>query len=201
MPDIARTISARRELRGRSGSVPNMQSAISFINKKNMLLCMIPLILMAGIFLFLLIRYWGTISVLAKVVMLAVCIIVIFGVFFALTNGIYCLTKECILAIFGIRMNVIKVRSVQRFSVTFREEENKKFFAIMKIVRQDGKTVKVDYSREFRNRRRKRLAMAVYTVPSKKIDRISKKILCLPRSIVTVINREGEIVSQETNQI
>ena len=184
-----------------NGSMNCKKVAVSFINKRNMFLCMIPLILMVGIFLFLLIQYWMVFSMLAIAIMIAISIIIIFGVFFALGNGIYCLAGKHVLFILGIRVGVVKVQSIQRFSVTFKEESNDKFSAIVKVVKQDGNIIKADYSQQFRNRKRKRLAMAVYTISAKQIDQMSEKLLCMPQSVVTLINLEGDIVLQKINNV
>ena len=183
-----------------NGSMICKKVAVSFINKTNFFFCLLPLNVMAGVFLFLLIQYWGVFPALAIAFMIAICIIVIFGDIFALANGLHCLAGERVLLVLGIRIGVVKVQSIQRFSVTFREESYDKFSAMVKLVKQDGGIMKADYSSQFSYRKHKRLAMAVYTISAKQVDRISQKVLCLPNSVLTLVNSKGEIIWQKMNK-
>ena len=132
-----------------NGSMICKKVAVSFINKRNFSLCMLPLNVMVGVFLFLLIQYWWVFPALAIAFMIAICIIVILGDIFALANGLHCLAGERVLLVLGIRIGVVKVQSIQRFSVTFREESYDKFSAVVKLVKQDGGIMKADYSFQF----------------------------------------------------
>ncbi len=183
-----------------NGSMICKKVAVSFINKRNFSLCMLPLNVMVGVFLFLLIQYWWVFPALAIAFMIAICIIVILGDIFALANGLHCLAGERVLLVLGIRIGVVKVQSIQRFSVTFREESYDKFSAVVKLVKQDGGIMKADYSSQFSYRKHKRLAMAVYTISAKQVDRISQKVLCLPNSVLTLVNSKGEIIWQKMNK-
>lgn len=183
-----------------NGSMICKKVAVSFINKRIFSLCMLPLNVMVGVFLFLLIQYWEVFPALVIAFMIAICIIVIFGDIFGLVNGLHYLAGKRVLLVLGIRIGVVKVQSIQRFSVTFREESYDKFSAVVKLAKQDGGIMKADYSSQFSYRKHKRLAMAVYTISAKQVDRISQKVLCLPNSVLTLVNSKGEIIWQKMNK-
>lgn len=182
-------------------SADYIKIAVSLLNKKNFLLCMIPLIVIAGVFLFLLIQYWEAFPIAAIVFMLAFCMAIAVGISFALANGIYCLSGKRVLLVLGMRISIVKARSIQRLSVIFREEVHDRFSAAVKLTKHDGHSIQTDHSRQLQNRKNVRLATAVYTIPAKQVDRISEKLLRLPQSTVTQIDLRGKIVWQKRNGV
>ena len=68
---------------------------------------------------------------------------------------------------------------------------------MIRFISENGKVFKRDYSVHFRNRvRGTRLAMAMYTISRKKVDRICEELSNVNIFIVTITDQNQKIVYQ-----
>ena len=88
------------------------------------------------------------------------------------------------------------IKKLKRITIIFNEWKNNKYSAIVKLVYNDEKYFIKDYSKQFRNMKNKKLAMSMYTITKKKIDRICNKLVDLNICSITIIDTNRNIVYQ-----
>ena len=76
-------------------------------------------------------------------------------------------------------MKKLDVKDLEKLSIVFTEWGNNKYSVMIKFVYMDGKVFLKDYSKQFRNMKNKKLAMSMYTINKRKMERICNKLLDL----------------------
>ena len=67
---------------------------------------------------------------------------------------------------------------------------------MIKIVYRDGKFFSKDYSKQFRNMKNKKLALSMYTITKRKVERICNKLVDLDICVTTIIDKNRNITYQ-----
>ena len=106
--------------------------------------------------------------------------------------------KGTIFFVPDFRIKKIYLNELERISFNFNEWENCKYSVAVKFVFKDGRIFKKDYSKQFRNMQNKKLAMSVYTIKKRKVDKICEEILDLKNCFITIIDKDLQITYQKT---
>lgn len=67
---------------------------------------------------------------------------------------------------------------------------------MVKFVYRDGKVFNKDYSKQFRNMKNKKLAISMYTITKRKVNRICNKLLDLSICVTTILDKNRNITYQ-----
>ena len=112
-------------------------------------------------------------------------------------SGMMITKKGTIVFLPDFRLKTFRMTDLKRVVLNFNECKNKKYSVTIKFIAENGKVFMNDYSVHFRNRvRGERLAMAMYTVSRKKVDRICEELSDVSICIITIIYQDQRIVYQ-----
>ncbi len=95
------------------------------------------------------------------------------------------------------RLKKFKVKDLEKIAIVFNEWENNKYSVMIKFLYRDGKVFYKDYSKQFRNMKNKKLAMSIYTMTKRKIDKICNKLLDLNICVTTILDKNRNIIYQK----
>ncbi len=104
--------------------------------------------------------------------------------------------KGTILFLPDFRVKRFNIKDLERIAIIFNEWKNKKYSVMVKFVYEDGRVFYKDYSKQFRNMKNKELAMSMYTITKRKVERICNKLSDLNACAVTIIDKNGNMTYQ-----
>lgn len=182
-----------------NGSIVYKSMHADFINRAAMSIAAIFLTAVIAAVTVLFVLYWESIPLFIIVILSILLVITAFGIIFMLLNGIFITKKGKLFFFPDFRIKVYKMFDVERLAINFNECENHRYSVTIKIKQKNGKFFFKDYSRQFRNLRQKKLSMFTYTIKRNEVDRIYSKFKALNNIRLTIINRNCEIVMQNTD--
>ena len=174
---------------------------LSFINKGIMALLfglLLLVIIPCTCFVFI---YWSEMPVFIKIfwpILLAIVLlgIVLLGIVNTPLNGMAITKNGTIIFILDFRLKKLNVNELERIAFNFNEWENNKYSATVKFVYKDGEVFAKDYSKQFRNMKNKKLAMSMYTIKKRRVDKICQKLSDLDNCVITIVDKNRNIVYQ-----
>ena len=169
---------------------------LSFINKAIIVLLFWLLLIVIIPCSYLIFTYWSEMPIFIKMFWPIFLIIIFAGIIITLLNGMFISKKGTILFLPDFRLKKINVKDLERIAIIFNERENNKYSAKVKFVYTCEKVFEKDYSKQFRNMNNKKLAMSMYTITKRKVDRICNNLLDLDVCVVTIIDKNRNIIYQ-----
>ena len=169
---------------------------LSFINKGT-----ITLLLGGGLIViipcsYLVFAYWYEMPIFIQLFWPILLTIIFIGTIITPLNGMIITKKGTILFLPDFRFKKTNVKNLEKIAIIFNEWENNKYSAMVKFVYTDGKVFMKDYSNQFRNMENKKLALSMYTITKRKVDRICNNLLDLDTCIITIIDKDKNITYQ-----
>lgn len=113
-------------------------------------------------------------------------------------NGMLITKKGTVLFVPDLRFKKFNLKVLKRISIAFNEWENNKYSATVKFVYTDGTVFLKDYSKQFANMKKQKLARSVYTLSKRKVDKICYNLSDVEACIITLIDKNHNIVYQTT---
>lgn len=108
-------------------------------------------------------------------------------------NGLHIRKSGDIVFVPDFRIKKIKISDVDRIAINFREQDNGKYSASLKVVYKDRRTFSKDYADQFNIYRYKKFVMSGYTIKKTKVDKICNMLSDIDVCILTVINKSGAV--------
>lgn len=152
--------------------------------------------------LILLTAFFGAFSVLAclldapwymQVFCILITLFIFVTTFFIFFNGLYIRKSGDIVFVPDYRIKKIKISDVDRIAINFREQDNGKYSASLKVVYKDRRTFSKDYADQFNIYRHKKFVMSGYTIKKTKVDKVCNMLSDIDVFILTVINKSGAV--------
>jgi len=174
---------------------------ITFINKGALLSLLGLLLLIIIPCFYFIFAYWSEMPLPIKI--LGPISLPIFSTSIILLpfNGML-ITKKGLMLFYGdFSFRKIYLNELERISLSFNEWENGRYSAVVKIAYKNGKVFTKDYAKQFKNLRKRKLHLFVYTISRQKLDAICKELSDVKICIITVINKDFEIVFQKKNNV
>lgn len=169
---------------------------LSFINK-GIITLLLGLLLMVIIpCSYLMFTYWSEMPILIKIFWPILLSFIFIGIIITPLNGMIITKKGTVLFLPDFRLKKFNVKDLEKIEIVFNEWDNNKYSVIIKFVYGDSKVFKKDYSKQFRNMKNRKLAMSMYTITKRKVERICNKLLDLNICVVTIIDRNRNISYQ-----
>lgn len=169
---------------------------LSFINKEIMFLLLGVMLVIIVPCSYLMLTYWQEMPIFIKIFWPILLTIILIGIVITPLNGMVITKNGNILFLPDFRLIKVNIKKLKRITIIFNEWKNNKYYAIVKLVYNDEKYFIKDYSKQFRNMKNKKLAMSMYTITKKKIDRICNKLVDLNICSITIIDMNRNIVYQ-----
>lgn len=166
---------------------------VSFINKGIMTLLLGVLLIVIIPCSYLIFAYWSEMPTFIKIFWPVLLAIIFIGIIIAPLNGMIITKKGTILFLPDFRLKRFDVKDLEKIAIIFNKWENNKYSVMVKFVYGDGKTFSKDYSKQFRNMKNRKLAMSVYTITKRKVERICNKLLDLNICVTTIIDNNRNI--------
>ncbi len=179
-----------------NGSIPRKRKYLSFINKGIMALLfgvMLTVIIPCSYFLF---AYWSEMPIFLQLFWPILLAMILFGIAITPLNGMVITQNGMIFFVPDFRIKKINVKELERIAFNLNEWENNKYSVTVKFVYKDGEVFAKDYSKQFRNMRNKKLAMSMYTIKKRRVDRICEKLADLDNCILTIVDKNRNITYQ-----
>lgn len=170
---------------------------LSFINKGVMTLLFTLLLIVLLPYSYLVFTYWSEMPIFIKIFWPTLLVIVIIGIVMTPLNGIVINRNSNILFVPDFRVMKFQKKDLEKIVINFLEWDNNKYSVMIKLIYKDGGFFSKDYSSQFRNMRNKKLAMSMYTITKRKVDRICNSILHLDIcAVINIVDNNGNIISQ-----
>lgn len=169
---------------------------LSFINKGIMVLLLGLLLMIIVPCSYLIFVYWLEMPIFIKIFWPILLAIIFIGVIITPLNGMIIIKKGTVLFLPDFRLTKFNVKDLEELAIVFNECENNKYSVMIKFIYIDGKIFCKDYSKQFRNIKNKKLAMSVYTITKRKIERICNKLSNLNICVITIIDKNRNITYQ-----
>lgn len=169
---------------------------LSFINNGTIVLFLGLIMIIIVPCSYLLFTYWSEMPIFIKIFGPILLVIIFIGLIITPLNGMIITKKGTILFLPDFRLKNFKVKNLEKLSIVFTEWENNKYSVMIKFLCRDGKVFYKDYSKQFRNMKNKKLAMSMYTITKRKIEKICKKLLDLNICVITILGKNGNIIYQ-----
>lgn len=170
---------------------------LSFINKGTITLLLGLLLIVIVPCSYLLFTYWSEMPIFIKIFWPILLLIIFIGLIITPLNGMIITKKGTILFLPDFRLKKFKVKDLEKIAIVFNEWENNKYSVMIKFLYRDGKVFYKDYSKQFRNMKNKKLAMSMYTITKRKIDKICNKLLDLNICVTTILDKNRNIIYQK----
>lgn len=166
---------------------------LSFINKGTvaLLLGLLLMIIIPCSSLFFV--YWLEMPIFIKIFWPILLAIIFIGVIIIPLNGMIITKKGTILFLPDFRLKEFNVNGLEKLAIVFNECENNKYSVMIKFIYRNGKFFCKDYSKQFRNMKNKKLAMSVYTITKRKVEKICNKLSDLNICVTTIVDKNGNI--------
>ena len=169
---------------------------LSFINKGIIVLLLVLLLMIIVPFSYLLFVYWSEMPIFIKIFWPILLAIIFIGVIIAPLNGMVITKKGTVLFLPDFRLKKFNVKDLEKIAIVFTEWENNKYSVMIKFIYRDGMVFCKDYSKQFRNIKNKKLAMSMYTITKRKVERICNKLLNLNICVTTIVDKNKNITYQ-----
>lgn len=169
---------------------------LSFIDKGIITLLLGMLLIVIVPCSYLLFTYWSEMPIFIKIFWPILLAYIFIGIIITPLNGMIITKKGTILFLPDFRLKKFNVKKLDRIAMVFTEWENNKYSVIIKFVYGDGKVFSKDYSKQFRNMKNKKLAMSMYTITKRKVERICNKLLDLDICVITILDKNRNITYQ-----
>lgn len=169
---------------------------LSFINKGIISLLIISLMIIILPCSYLVFAFWSEMPIFMKVFWPIFLVVLIVGIIIVPFNGMIISRRGVIVFIPDYRIKVFKTSKLESIALNFIECENNKYATTIKLVYKGGKVFTKDYSKQFRNMRKKRLVMSIYTIRRIKVNKILDQLLNFPNCMITIIDKNGKIINQ-----
>lgn len=179
-----------------NGLMTYKNKCFSFVNKGTMALLFIFLLIVIVPCSYLMFAFWPEMPIIIKILGPVLLLIILIGIVITLSNGMIINKSGSIYFIPDFRLKKLNMKDLIRISFVFNEWENNKYSVMIKFVYKDGNFFIKDYSKQFRNMKSKKIAMAMYTIDKRKVDKICLKLLDLDITIVTILDRNRNITYQ-----
>lgn len=167
---------------------------LSFINKGTITILLGVSLMVIVPCSYLLFTYWSEMPILIKIFWPILLVIIFIGLIITPLNGMIITKKGTIIFFPDFRMKKFKVKDLEKLSIVFSEWENNKYSVMIKFVYRNGKIFYKDYSKQFRNMKNKKLAMSMYTINKRKVDKICEKIMDIDVCAITIVNKTGNVI-------
>ena len=168
----------------------------SFINKGIMILMyalLLTIIFPCFYFIFL---YWSEMSILVKIFCPILFVTTFIGIIITPFNGMMITKNGTIIFLPDFRLKKFNMKDLKRIAFNFNEWENNKYSVTIKFVYKNGDIFTKDYSKQFKNMKNKKLAMSMYTITKRKVERICNKLADLDICVTTIIDKNRNITYQ-----
>lgn len=169
---------------------------LSFINKKAISLLLGILLIVIIPCSYLLFTYWSEMPIFIKIFWPLLLTIIFIGVIITPFNGMIITKKATILFLPDFRLKKFNVKDLEKLAIVFTEWENNKYSAMIKFVCRDSKVFIKDYSKQFINMRNNKLAMSMYTITKRKVERICGNLLDINICFITIIDKSRNVIYQ-----
>lgn len=169
---------------------------LSFINKGIIVLLLGLLLMIIVPLSYLLFTYWPEMPIFIKIFWPILLAIIFIGVIITPLNGMVITKKGSVLFLPDFRFKKFNLKDLEKIAIVFTEWKNNKYSVMIKIIYRDGKVFYKDYSKQFRNMKNKKLAMSMYTITKRKVERICNKLLDLNICVTTIIDKNRNITYQ-----
>lgn len=169
---------------------------LSFINKGMLMLLQGVLLIVIVPCSYLLFTYWSEMPIFIKIFWPILSAIIFVGVIITPLNGMIVTKKGTILFLPDCRLKKFNVKDLEKIAIVFTEWENNKYSVMIKFIYIDSKVFYKDYSKQFINMKNKKLAMAMYTITKRKVERICNMLLDLSICVTTIIDKNRNITYQ-----
>lgn len=169
---------------------------LSFINKWIISLLLVVLLIVMVPCSYLVFTYWLEMPILIKIFSPILLALIIMGIIITPLNGMIITKKGTILFLPDFRLKKFNVKDLERIAIVFTEWENKKYSVKIRFIYREGKVFNKDYSNQFRNMKNKKLAMSMYTITKRKVERICNKLLDLNICVITILDKNRNITYQ-----
>ena len=169
---------------------------LSFINKGTMALLfglLLIVIVPCTCFMFV---YWSEMPIFIRIFWPILLTVILIGIIVTPLNGMAITKNGTIFFVPDFRFKKLNVNELERMAFNFNEWENNKYSVTVKFVYKDGEVFAKDYSKQFRNMRNKKLAMSMYTIKKRRVDKICKKLSDLDNCVITIVDKNRNIVFQ-----
>ena len=166
---------------------------LSFINKGIITLLLGLLLIVIVPCSCLLFIYWSEMPIFIKIFWPILLAIIFIGIIITPLNGMIITKKGTLLFFPDFRLKKFNVKNLEKIVIVFTEWENNKYSVMIKFMYIDGKFFFKDYSKQFRNMKNKKLAMSMYTITEKKVERICNKLVDLDICVTTIIDKNRNI--------
>ena len=183
-----------------SGFITCKKTSLSFIKKGVICWFLFLLIILFAVFAFFVFNPEKNAPISVKIILVILLSIFLLGFIIVSLNGMYMNKKGRIIFIPDVRLKKIKLIDLKRISINFNQWENNKFSVMIKFVYKDGKSFKKDYSNQFTGIRNKRLAMSLYTISKRRVDKICESLNDLKICVITIIDKNSKVIYQTTNE-
>lgn len=169
---------------------------LSFINKGIIVLLLGLLLMIIAPLSYLLFTYWSEMPIFIKIFWPILLAIIFIGVIITPLNGMVITKKGSVLFLPDFRFKKFNVKDLEKIAIVFTEWKNNKYSVMINIIYRDGKVFCKDYSKQFRNMKNKKLAISMYTITKRKVERICNKLLVLNICVTTIIDKNRNITYQ-----
>ncbi len=169
---------------------------LTFIEKTKITLSELLLLIVLVPCSCLVFTYWSEMPILIKIFWPILMVVTFIGIISTPLNGLLITKKGNILFLCDIRLKKFNVKDLENISIVFTEWENNKYSVMVKFRYTNGKSFCKDYSKQFRNMKNKKLAMSMYTITKRKVERICNKLLDLDICAITIIDKNSIIICQ-----
>ena len=167
---------------------------LSFINKGTITILLGVSLMVIVPCSYLLFTYWSEMPILIKIFWPILLVIIFIGLIITPLNGMIITKKGTVIFFPDFRMKKFNVKDLEKLSIVFSEWENNKYSVMIKFVYRNGKIFYKDYSKQFRNMKNKKLAMSMYTINKRKVDKICEKIMDIDVCAITIVNKTGNAI-------
>lgn len=179
-----------------NGLMTYKNKRLSFINKGMITLLQGVLLIVIVPCSYLLFTYWSEMPIFIKIFWPICSAIVFIGIIITPLNGMIITKNGTILFLPDFRLKKFNVNDLEKIAIVFTEWENNKYSVMIKFMYRDGKVFNKDYSKQFKNMKNKKLAMSMYTITKRKVERICNKLLDLNICVTTIIDKNRNITYQ-----
>lgn len=169
---------------------------LSFINKGIITLLLEVVLIVIVPCSCLLFTYWSEMPIFIKIFWPILLALIFIGIIITPLNGMIITKKGTILFLPDFRLKKFNVKDLEKIAIVFTEWKNNKYSVMIKFVYRDGKVFNKDYSKQFRNMKNKKLAMSMYTITKRKVERICDKLLDLNICVITILDKSRNIIYQ-----
>lgn len=186
----------------KNGSTRCKNISLSFISMAGIWLLEIILLAVFIPMFYCIVVYWLEMPILMKILGPILFAILLPSMVLMPINGMVITKKNKVYFMPDIRIKKFNLDEISRIGLVFKRQPNFRYAARVKIMYNDGRVFVKEYSNQFNNdhiaygkhnARKRKLAMALYTIPKSKVDKIIVKIDCLEYITVSIVE-DGKIV-------